>query len=168
MSGLSEDTIRQITERVTREVVAALSADTPVSVEDAWPDWNEYVDENGVMEEGAYVAALAGQFDPPAEVPNPHSASEDAPIGEVSPPQNSPLRARSRGTIPAPAARVAPDGTGPVLAIGDTGATGFRTASGFMPDPFSNPDWFARNFQKDVLHQRRQPAAEDGIAKAGQ
>lgn len=43
MPDLDEDLIRQITEKVTREIVAALQPE-PV-VEDEYPDWNEYVDE---------------------------------------------------------------------------------------------------------------------------
>lgn len=42
MPGLSEDVIRQITERVTREVLAALDATPQDVVVDEWPDYDEF------------------------------------------------------------------------------------------------------------------------------
>lgn len=147
MPDLDEAAIRAAIDAGVRAALAALTEPQDVVV-DEYPDYDEYGGE------------------PVAETPVSIEVAEEPP---PAPPQPSPLRARSRGHIPTPAAHApaAPDGTGPVLAIGDTGATGFRTASGFMPDPFSNPDWFARNYQKDVLNQRRQPAVEDGIKVGG-
>lgn len=144
MSGLSEDVIRQITERVTREVVAALShkPEDVIPLVDEYPDYDEF---GGVEAEA-----------PPPEEPSP------------IPRHTSPLRARSRGVIPEPAAPVADvtpvaGAVGSVAPLGASNATGVRTASGFSPDPFLNPDWFARNYQKDVLNQRRVPPAEDNV-----
>lgn len=149
MSGLSEDVIRQITERVTREVVAALShePDDVIPFADEYPDYDEFGGETVEVEAA-----------PPEPSPIPRHVS--------------PLRARSRGHIPEPAATAGPPigdvtpvagAVGNVVALGTSNATGVRSASGFSPDPFLNPDWFARNYQKDVLNQRRVAPAEDNV-----
>ena len=154
MSGLSEDVIRQITERVTREVVAALThePDDVITFADEYPDYDEY---------GGNPISVVADSPPPPE-------PEPSPI----PRHVSPLRARARGHIPEPAVPAGPpigDATpvagavGAVAALGASNATGVRSASGFSPDPFMNPDWFARNYQKDVLNQRRVPPAEDNV-----
>jgi hypothetical protein len=143
MPSLTEEQIRQITERVTREVLAALDVDEPA---DEYPDWDEFAGEP-VAE-----AVIEREFVPPP------------------PATNSPFRALSKGRLPEPVVvdeptQVAPAGgtKGAVLSLGDSGATGRRSASGFSPDPWANGDWFVRNFQKDVLNQRRQPPAEDRV-----
>lgn len=172
MSGVDVETlVAQITARVTSEVLAALS-EPQVSIEDAYPDWNEYVDPNGVMEEGAYQAALSGAFDNETVVPFVSETPVEEPVANLQQPGHSPIRDRARGIIPGQT--VVDDGPAPsgakgnVLPIGASGAAGSRTTgSGFSPDPYTNGDWFVRNFQKDVLNQRRQPPAEDGVIMAG-
>lgn len=82
MPAVDEELIRQITEKVTREVLASIrESDDVTQVADSYPDWNEYV-EDGVLAEPAYEAALSGAYDEPRK---PH-----------------PLRARATGDVSVP------------------------------------------------------------------
>lgn len=79
MSGLSEDVIRQITERVTREVVAALTQE-PGAIVDEYPDYDEY---GGVEQSPIPRHALTAVPDEPDDDPPTHSALRDRMHGIV-------------------------------------------------------------------------------------
>lgn len=137
MSGLDETLIREITERVTREVLAALTDETTVpSVSDEWPDYDEY----GTVEPQDVVVAEEPQ----------HVA-----------PERSVLRRAARGQSDLTVIGLTEDGeeispyspgmVGNVLPIGQEGARG----SGF--DPRGTPEWFARERAKDLAQRRAAP-----------
>jgi hypothetical protein len=148
VSGLDETLIREITERVTREVLSALTDETTVpSVSDEWPDYDEY----GHEPQDVVVADLD------SGAPNPSPEPETV----EPPPRPSVLRQMARGQTELSVVGYTEDGeeispysagmTGDVLPIGIEGARG----GGF--DPRTSPDWYARQRQRDMALRRVAP-----------
>lgn len=130
-----DELVRQITERVAKEVIAALH-EPQVSVED-YPDWDEFPSESPPITEGS------------ADNVSPIPRHED-------PPPPSVLRQMSRGqVVPLPTTddgeAMAPEPGG---MRGDVLPIGFEESRGSGFDPRGNGDWFARQRQIDQAQRR--------------
>lgn len=136
MPGVSEDAIRAAIEAGVRAALAQL-AEPEVVEDDDWPEWDEL---------GGLVVETV----------------EDEP-----PPGHTALRARSRGLAAVPEIVDEPDeitpasgGKGHVVDMG----TGDPSVRGFGFNPIDNaPEWWARQYQKDVALQKRKVAYEDEV-----
>lgn len=155
MPDLNEDLIRQITERVTREVLAAVHDSSPtVAIVDEWPDWDEF----------GGASASSGADAEVSPIPR-HEEPQDV---VVEPPKPSPLREAARGNVSGVVAltedgeniSAEPQGMrGDVLPIGIMQ----ERSSGF--DPTGNAEWFARDRAR-VAALRRQPTWETQVRQA--
>lgn len=132
MSVDVEQLVAEITRRVVHEVLEALAV--PTTVEDDYPDWDEYVDKSGVLAEPAYEAGLSGQ------------------LGRVSP-----LRARLQGELEPAIEELPEDEDIEALAAGTSAGDvvplsvdSFGERRGGF-DPRANPSWFNAQYQRDVV-----------------
>lgn len=157
MPDLNEDLIRQITERVTREVLAAVHDPAPVvEVVEDWPEWDEFGGGGEASGSGAAVEA--------SPLPR-HEAPQDV---VPEPPKPSPLREAARGNVPGV---LATTDEGENISAEPMGMRGNVLPIGMMQersggfDPTGNADWFARDRAK-LAQMRRQPTWETQVRQA--
>ena len=136
-----DELVRQITERVAKEVIAAL--DTAPSVVDDFPDWDEFP-----------------SVTPPVSEGSPIPRHED-------PPGPSALRQMSRGQV----MDLPPTDDGEQMAAepggmrGEVLPIGYEESRGSGFDPRGSGEWFARQRQIDSA-QRRVAAWESVVRPA--